>query len=83
MSRHLDSAMMSGTRNPPPISTSSPRDTITSRSRATAPSASSTAAALLLTTIPASAPHTRARSRPACSWRDPRSPESIRYSRFE
>ncbi len=51
--------MISGTRNPPPISTSSPRETTTDRSRASAPSARSTAAALLLTTTPASAPHTR------------------------
>ena len=50
--------MISGTRKPPPISTSSPRDTMTSRPRASAASASSTAAALLFTTIPASAPHT-------------------------
>ncbi len=75
--------MISGTRKPPPISTSSPRDTITSRPRASAPRASSTAAALLLTTMPASAPHAWARSVPACSWRDPRAPASRRYSRFE
>ena len=46
------SARISGTRNPPPISTSSPRDTSTSRSRASVASTSSTAAALLLTTKP-------------------------------
>ena len=33
-SRQPDSAMISGTRKPPPISTSSPRDTTTSRPRA-------------------------------------------------
>ena len=51
------SAMTSGTRKPPPISTSSPRETATPRSRARAARTSSTAAAQLLTTIAASAPH--------------------------
>ena len=48
--------MTSGTRKPPPISTSSPRETITSRPAASAASVSSVAAALLLTTTAASAP---------------------------
>ena len=55
--------MMSGMRNPPPISTSSPRETTTSLPRASVSSASSTAAAQLLTTSAASAP-VRRRSRP-------------------
>ena len=42
--------MISGIRKPPPISTSSPRDTTTPRSRARAASTSSTAAAPLFTT---------------------------------
>src|SRR2546426_86251 len=42
--------MISGTRNEPPISTSSPRDTIADRPRARPASTSSTAAALLFTT---------------------------------
>ncbi len=62
-SRAPDCAITSGTRNPPPISTLSPRETTTSRPRASAASASSTAAALLLTTMAASAPHSRASRR--------------------
>ena len=48
--------MMSGMRNAPPISISSPRETIASRPRASVLSTSSTAAALLLTTVASSAP---------------------------
>src|SRR3990172_4370452 len=51
--------MMSGMRNSPPISMSSPRDTITSLPRARLSSARSTAEALLLTTSDASAPRRR------------------------
>ena len=47
--------MMSGIRNAPPISMSSPRETGTSRRLAKVSRTSSTAAALLLTTIAASA----------------------------
>ena len=45
-----DSAMISGIRKPPPISTSSPRDTTTGRPAASAPATRSTAPAPLLTT---------------------------------
>ncbi len=48
--------MTSGMRNDPPISTSSPRETATSRPLARLSSMSSTAAALLLTTSASSAP---------------------------
>ena len=44
---------------------------------------SSTAAALLLTTIAASAPHSRASSRPTWSCREPRRPVSRSSSRFQ
>ena len=53
---------MSGIRNEPPISTSSPRDSRTSRPDARLESARASAAALLLTTRAASAP-VRARTR--------------------
>ena len=46
-----DFAITSGMRNDPPISTSSPRETMTSPPSASAFSVSSTAAALLLTTM--------------------------------
>ena len=64
--------MTSGTRKPPPISTSSPREMITSRPAASAASTSSVAAALLLTTTAASAPVSRQSSRSACTSRRPR-----------
>ena len=64
-------AMMSGTRNAPPISTSSPRETITSLRCASALSVRNTPAALLLTMVQASAP-VSSRSRP--STRSSRSP---------
>ena len=48
--------MMSGMRKAPPISISSPRETIASRPRARVLTASRTAAALLLTTVASSAP---------------------------
>src|SRR5438874_2136351 len=57
--------MTSGIRKPPPISTSSPRDTITDRPWASAASTSSTAAAPLLTTRAASAPAALASSEAA------------------
>ena len=56
-------AMMSGRRNAPPISISSPRETIASRALASVFSTSSTAAALLLTTVASSAP-VSSRTRP-------------------
>ena len=67
-------------RKPPPISTSSPRATITSRRPARAASARRTAAALLLTTTPSSAPVTSERIRAACPWRSPRRPAARSYS---
>ena len=51
-----ESARISGNRNEPPISISSPRDTTISRFVAIAASANTIAAALLLTTIASSAP---------------------------
>src|SRR5512135_243078 len=75
--------MMSGIRNDPPISTSSPRLTITSRPRAWPARQRSTAAALLLTTWTHSAP-VRVRSIPStCERRDDRSPAATSNSRFE
>src|SRR5256885_1925462 len=69
----------SGTRNPPPISTSCPREMMTSRPMATVLSARSTAAALLLVTSAASAP-VNSRNRVATwVWREPRSPVSKSY----
>src|SRR5436853_250675 len=55
--------MMSGIRNSPPISISSPRETTTSRPWASVSSARRTAAALLLTTSASSAPVRRGSSR--------------------
>ena len=59
-------------RNEPPISTSSPRETTTSRPGARAARASTRAAALLLTTRPASAPVSAPSSRSARRLRSPR-----------
>ena len=59
-------SMMSGMRNSPPISISSPRETMTSRPWASVSRASSTAAALLLTTSASSAPVSRRSS--ASTW---------------
>ena len=74
--------MMSGSRNEPPISTSCPRETSTSRPGASAISSRSTAPALLLTAKAASAPVSRV-SR-AATWvsRVPRAPSSKSYSRL-
>src|SRR6266852_1172618 len=54
--RAPERAMMSGIRNDPPISTSSPRETTASPPRASALSASSTAPAALFTTSASAAP---------------------------
>src|SRR5438093_663254 len=70
-------------RNEPPISTSSPRETSTSRSAASVLSASSTAAALLLTTSAASAPVKARRSSSTRASRSPRRPVTRSSSRFE
>ena len=70
-SRAPERASTSGMRKPSPISTSSPRETSTSRPSARAATARSTAAALLLTTSAASAPvrsrEERRRRAPAAS----------------
>ncbi len=72
--------MMSGTRKAPPISTSSPRETITLRFRARVSSSSITAAALLLTTVAASAPVSSQISDSTTSSRSPRRPVARSYS---
>ena len=75
-------AMISGMRKPSPISTSSPRETMTSPPEASSLRARKMAAALLLTTIP-EAPRSRS-SRPAmCTSRLPRRPAARSYSRLE
>jgi len=75
-------AITSGMRKAPPISTSSPRETITSRSRASAAMVSSTAAALLLTTVAASAPVMVHSSSSTSESRSPRLPVARSYSRL-
>src|SRR5580704_12841817 len=72
--------MMSGMRNAPPISISSPRETITSRPSASAFSTSSTAAALLLTAVAASAPVSLSNQGAIWSSRSPRAPPERSYS---
>ena len=74
--------MMSGTRNAPPISTSSPRETIASPSRASADRATSKAPAALFTTSASSAPVSSTRRSRQSAWRDPRVPADTSYSRF-
>ena len=66
--------MMSGMRNEPPISISSPRETGTSRPSASVLRINSTAAALLFTTVAASAPVISRSRRATCSSRSPRLP---------
>jgi hypothetical protein len=78
-----DCAITSGTRKPPPISTSSPRDTMTSRPAASAASTIIVAAALLLTTTADSAPVNRQISPSAWTSRRPRAPRSTSYSSDE
>ena len=70
-------------RNAPPISTSSPRETITSLPPARrAAIVSSTAAALLLTTVAACAPVSVVSSSSTTPSRSPRPPEARSYSRL-
>ena len=69
-------------RKEPPISTSSPRDTTTSRPSARVLSASSTAAALLLTTAAAAAPVRAQRCSSTGASRSPRCPEARSISRL-
>src|SRR5580704_14953006 len=73
--------MISGMRKAPPISISSPRETIASRPLASVLSTSRTAAALLLTTVASSAPvssqsRSRIRSSRSPRWPAPRSNSS-------
>ena len=75
--------MISGSRNEPPISISSPRDTIVSLPSASAFSASTSAPALLLTASAASAPVSRSSQPEIWSSRSPRRPVSTSYSRVE
>src|SRR6266404_392710 len=72
---------MSGTRNDPPISTNSPRDTMASPPAANSCSTRKTAAALLFTTT-AGTPNSRWRSAEACASRLPRVPVPRSYSRL-
>ena len=81
--RACDSSMMSGTRNDPPISTSSPRDTTASCPRANSWSTIMTAAALLFTASAASAPVSVQLRRSPGSWRLPRAMASVSYSSVE
>ena len=74
---------MSGMRNDPPISISSPRETITSPPSARVLRARKTAAALLFTTRERSAPSNRVSKRSVCWSRWPRSPFARSYSRLE
>ena len=74
--------MMSGMRNAPPISISSPRETGTSLRFARVSRTSSTAAALLLTTIAASAEVSRRSRGSTCRCRSPRRPVSRSNSRL-
>ena len=75
-------AMISGIRNAPPISISSPRDTITSLPCASEFSPSSTAAALLFTTVAASAPVNCTNNCSSVSSRLPRLPAARSYSKL-
>ena len=81
--RAPDMAMMSGMRNDPPISMSSPRLTTTSRPRANSARTIITAAALLFTTAASSAPVMAQMSSRTWSWREPRTPSSTSNSRVE
>src|SRR5213595_683869 len=75
--------MISGIRNAPPISTSSPRDTTASPLRASADRATSRAPAALFTTMASSAPVNSTRRSRQSAWREPRVPWARSYSRFE
>ena len=81
MRRAPDWSITSGIRKLPPISTISPRETTTPCPAARAVSTNRTAEAQLLTTMAASAPHARASSAGARSWRDPRDPVARSNSR--
>ena len=73
-----------GSRKPPPISTSWPRETtISLPGPASAAAASRTAAAPLLTASAASAPVSSVRRCSTWAWREPRVPVSASHSRLE
>ena len=78
-----DRESMSGIRNPPPISTSSPRDTRTPRPVAMVFNPRTTAAALLFTTSASGAPVSSCRSSTQWTYREPRTPASSSNSRLE
>ena len=73
---------ISGIRKPPPISTSSPRDTSTARPNAIVRRASTRAAAPLLLTSAPPAPVNSRRRAVQWSYREPRAPASRSYSRL-
>ena len=75
-------AMTSGIRKDPPISTSSPRETTTSFPRARVSRQRSTAAALLLTAMAASAPLISHRIPSMALYRSPRAPLTRSNSRL-
>ena len=75
--------MTSGTRNEPPISTNSPRETTTGRPAASACKANISAAAPLLTTNPSSASPSQRSNGRSNAWREPRSPLSRSSSRLQ
>ena len=75
--------MISGMRNDPPISTSSPRETTASWPFANSESTMRVAAALLLTAMAASAPVSAHTSDSMWSWRLPRAMFSTLYSSVE
>ena len=75
--------MTCGSRKPPPISISSPRDTSTSLRSASVLRTSSNAAALLLTTVAAAAPVSRRSQGSTWSSRSPRRPVTRSNSRLE
>ena len=81
-SRAPDCSITSGTRNPPPISTNSPRETAAPRSVAKAANTNSTADAPLFTTMASSASHSRANNAAAWAWREPRRPDDRSNSRL-
>ena len=75
--------MMSGMRNDPPISINSPLETTTSFLLDKACKSKNTAAALLLTTVAASAPVNSQRISSTSSSRSPRLPSPKSYSRAQ
>ena len=78
-----DASKISGSRKLPPISTSCPRETITSRPAARAFKASTVAPALLFTAVAASAPVSSLSSRAIPPVRRPRVPSSRSSSRLQ